>query len=319
MNPATPPPTVTTSAPDDVYNASELSLVINKADSIEEKDESESRESDQGSVFQRKTFSSDDIVIEEDVQLSSESVEIRQRKISVVTMGTRKSFEVIESLQRQQSQPIEATILPPTSTSTQTVPTEEFPEVSVTTAVINTADDVEEIAQLNVETQQDMKIAQEIDTKVNETRNLCSQNETNEELAIAEESAKSRSINRSYEEQLQKQSLLAHQQSMSQEEDYEVAMVSGLLPGCVAPAPTPAPLIAPLAEIEADPTEEETDNPIELSDVVEPKPEVERKKKRREKKEREGGESQSHTQAEADSSTDPEKSKHNAVCPWEDE
>lgn len=307
----TPPPTVTTtSAPEDVYSTSQLSLVIDKADSIEEKDESTE------SVPQKRTFSNEDVVIEEDLPVPSELTEVRERKLSVVTSENRRSVDVEDCKVRE---PFEASIPPPTTTSTQTVPTEEFPEASVTSSTINQADDVGTIAQLNVETQQDMRIAHEIDT--NEMRSSCTRStnegkdESSESGAMADESEKSISAaSRACDEQL-KQSVLAQQQSMSQEEDYEVAMVSGLLPGCVAPAPTPAPSIAPLAETEADTAEDDVDNVTEQCE--EPKPEVERKKKRKERKETEGGESQA--QADAESSSDPEKSKRNAVCPWEDE
>lgn len=303
---ATPPPTVTTSAPDEVYNTSELSLVIDKADSIEEEPE----EVVHASVRHKKTFSCDDIVIEEEAPVSSsESIESsRIKKVSVVAMETEKaSSEINESLPRQQSQPIEALQLPPTTTSTQTIPTEEFPEVSVTSTAINQADDFGDNAQLKeIETQQDTNVAQEIDMKMKEFRSRS----INERDGNSDGSAN---------DQQQKQSFLAHQQSMSQEADDEVAMVSGLLPGCVAPAPTPAPSIAPLAEIEVDPTEDDADAP-EQGETVETKPDVERKKKRKEKREKEGGECHSQAQGEAaDSSTHPEKSKRNAVCPWEDE
>lgn len=317
--------------PDDVYNTSELSLVIDKADSIEETDESAEMcvESSigHGSVHHKKTFSCDDIVIEEELPMLSELEASGERKISVVAIERKKSFEVDDLLLKQQpqqqSRPIEASLPPPTSTSTQTVPTEEFPEVSVTTTTINQSDDVRKIA--DVETQQETKIAQEIDMKVKEMRKSCSRsiNEKSESCAAdatADETAKScSSFASKFDEQQNKQELLSHQQSMSQDDDFEVAMVSGLLPGCVAPAPTPAPSIAPLAEIEVDPTEDDIDNITEQCEIVEPKPEVERRKKRKERKEKEGGEGQSQAQGEADNSTDPEKSKRNAVCPWEDE
>lgn len=274
--------------------------MIDKADSIEEKDESEA--SEHGSVqHHRTTFSSDDIVIEEETVASSDSDEIRSRKASLIRP---KSFDV----ENVQSKPIEASLLPPTSTSTQTVPTEEFPEVAAaTSAAINQADDVREIAQLNVETQQETKIAPEIDTRANDTQKLCSRSTNESDDGDVDD-------DQQHQQQQRQEMLIAHQQSMSQEDDYEVAMVSGLLPGCVAPAPTPAPSIAPLAEIEVDPAEDDPEGDVV---VEQPKPEVERKKKRRERKDRDGGECQA--QAEADGSTDPEKSKRNAVCPWEDE
>lgn len=238
-------------ASDDVYNTSELSLVIDKADSIEEKDEkseSDSRESVHGSIRQMKTFSCDDTVIEEEVQEDVNLIETREkdRKASVVTIEKKKSFDGEEL---KQSRPIEATLLPPTTTSTQTVPTAEFPEVAVTHKPINQVDDVMEVAQSYVETQQETKIAQEINMKANESSKMCSRsiNEndgSSDEEAFGDGTTKSCSIaSKSNDEQHQKQNLLAQELSMSQEEDYEVAMVSGLLPGCVAPAPTPAPSI----------------------------------------------------------------------------
>lgn len=322
----TPPPTVTTSAPDDVCT-SELSLVIDKADSIEDR-ESEKDESGHGGIQHMKTLSCDELVIEEETPVTpglSGSVEAKERKISVVAME-RKSFEVDDS-RKQLSKPIEASFLPPTSTSTQTVPTAEFPEASAIATSANQPDDddAKALAQLNVETQQDIRTAKEIDTKANEARKLCSRSISERAGGSStdnvDEATTSRVVtSKSCDEQHQKQRLLSHQQSISQDDDFEVAMVSGLLPGCVAPAPTPAPSIAPLAEIEADPTEEEIESAeqaAEQADIVEPKPEVERKKKRKERKEKEGSDSQN--QPEADSSTDPEKSKRNAVCPWEDE
>lgn len=288
----------TTSAPEDVYCTSELSLVIDKADSIEEKDES--------CCSEKKVFSSDDIVIEEEATELEE--EARERKKSVIEI--RKSFESFDEpnlLLRRPSRCLEASCSPPTSISTQTIPTDEFPEVLVPVTPTNQSEDVRKSAQLNVETQQETKTAQQIDSKA-KSRNE-PEEDAGEEAMVADDEP--HPFVRS-EEQQQKQeraALLAHQQSMSQEDDFEVAMVSGLLPGCVAPAPTPAPSIAPLAEVE-DPTEDDAE-----ADTFEPKPEVERKKKRKERKEREG---EAHGEAEG-SSSEPDKTKRNAVCPWEDE
>jgi len=137
----------------------------------------------------------------------------------------------------------------------------------------------------------------------------------------------SAAVAQAYDEQQHKQQMLAHQHSMSQDEqDLDFTMVTELLPGCVAPAPTPAPSIAPLAELDADPPDDDVETPTADSQLpsfevtaaaaaAEQKPEVERKKKRREKKDKEGAAGQT----EATSSTDPDKSKRNAVCPWEDE
>lgn len=295
----------TTKAPEDVYNTSELSLVIDKADSIEEKDES--------GCSEMKMFSSGDIVIEEEESQELEE-EARERKKSIAEM--RKSFEIDDAklLMRRPSTCLEASASPPTSISTQTIPTEEFPEVPIIVASINQSDDVRESAQSNVETQQETKIAQEIDSKA-KSWNERDEN-TNSEAMVADDEAISSAMSAARcEKQQQRQEravLLAHQHSMSQEDDFEVSMVSGLLPGCVAPAPTPAPSIAPLAEVELDPTEDDIE-----PEPVEPKPDIERKKKRKERKEKEG-ENQPQGDAEG-SSSEPDKSKRNAVCPWEDE
>lgn len=256
-------------------------------------------------------------MIEEELPATLESDLAEERKKSVVTIAGKKSFEV-EDLKIKQ-QPIEATLLPPTTTSTQTVPTDEFPEVFVTSTIINQADDVAVNAQLNVETQQDRKVAQEIDSLASEMRKSCSRSmkEMDRSTAVGDET--SYHCSKGSDDQNQRLNLLSHQQSTSQEEDFEVAMVSELVPGCVAPAPTPAPSIAPLAEIEVDPADDEVDNVGEQVEVVEQKPESERKKKRKEKRDREGGESHSQAHTEAEGSNDPEKSKRNAVCPWEDE
>lgn len=261
-------------------------------------------------------------MIEEELPASSDSDLSKDRKNSVIGIESKKSFETDDSQLMQRSRPIEALQLPPTSTSTQTVPTEEFPEVAIASATINQSDDVRETAQLNIETQQDIKIVQETNRKGKEFEKSCSRSisesdERHSSQAVADELEKLYS--QSSDSQEQKQELLLQEQSMSQDEDYEVAMVSGLLPGCVAPAPTPAPSIAPLAEIEVDPAEDEQENVAEQGESAEPKPEIERKKKRKDKKDKDVGESQSQAQGEADGSTDAEKSERNAVCPWEDE
>lgn len=95
--------------------------------------------------------------------------------------------------------------------------------------------------------------------------------------------------------------------------------------------------MAPLAEVEVDPNEED---PIETlqenMEIVQSQPQqqpqksekssstdVEKKKKRKEKKEKQGSCEQPSDEAATGTSTsvlaNPEKAKHNAVCPWEDE
>ncbi|XP_049288502.1 uncharacterized protein LOC125766506 isoform X2 [Anopheles funestus] len=108
---------------------------------------------------------------------------------------------------------------------------------------------------------------------------------------------------------------------------------SGLLPGCVAPAPTPAPSIAPLAEVELDPPDDETEpDELEPSAVCgqtnEPPPEqpsstsatvvivddLTKRRKRKERKDRE----QDTIRAQKSEEENSER-KGNAVCPWDDE
>ncbi|CAO1386043.1 unnamed protein product [Diamesa serratosioi] len=278
-------------------SASELSLVINKTDSIEEEREEMSlkvlsSESLSGSVIRhRKTFSCDDIVIEEEPL-----IEASERKESFDLVGET----IMIPQQYHQLSSLPATI------STQTIPTEEFPEASIVMAI-------------------NQLMTNEPNESNNEELNLMEQDEGGEEECKIkkkysqsdDEADKSHSIGgescpMSKPSNEQHKQMLQQQQSISQEDDYEVAMVSGLLPGCVAPACTPAPSIAPLAEIEADPTEEDLEC-FESYESVEKKPDSERKKKKREKKDKKDSET-------GTSSFTPEPdSTRNIVCPWEDE
>lgn len=92
--------------------------------------------------------------------------------------------------------------------------------------------------------------------------------------------------------------------------------------------------MAPLAEVEVDPNEEDPmdENAENIQSQQQPQKsekssstEVEKKKKRKEKKDKQGSCEKQHSLEEAAAGTstsapaDPEKAKHNAVCPWEDE
>ena len=296
------PTVTTTSAPDDVH-CSELSLAIDKTDSIEEKDES----LENGNIYQKKTPTID--VIKEVITASKEPGG-NEKKPTHNEDERNKSADITDSHGVQESKPFEAFVLPPTTTSTQTIPTEEFPDVF---GIANQAFDEAE----TVKTQPGTKVSEEFDSKEARKSYQVSNNQIKRNSFEIETNFQTtpKTVYQSCDEEQQKQCLLVHQQSISQEEDLEVAMVSGLLPGCVAPAPTPAPSIAPLAETEVDPVD---DDVTEQYESLNTRPEIERKKKRREKKEKEASESQGQL-AEAECSTDLNKSKRNPVCPWEDE
>lgn len=286
-------------------SASELSLVINKTDSIEEEREETplkvlSSESLSGSVNRhRKTFSCDDIVIEEEP-----SIEANEYKASCDLVGET----IIVPQQYHQQSSLPATI------STQTIPTEEFPEASIVAAInqlMTNESNESNNEELILMEQDGGEVAGggeggggECEMKKKYSQ---SDDETDKSHSIAGECCPmSKPSNEQHKQMLQQQ------QSISQEDDYEVAMVSGLLPGCVAPACTPAPSIAPLAEIEADPAEEDLEC-FETYECVEKKPDSERKKKKREKKDKKD------TETGTSSFTPEPDSTRNIVCPWEDE
>ncbi|CAG9803598.1 unnamed protein product [Chironomus riparius] len=359
----TPPPNESFVG-DDVYSTSELSLVINKADSIECKEEIKiSSESLQQSNAQQSAslelpsgYNNDNNIKDDDVIVTGDATIDTSRKLSIVDEQKGAEVELEKqdsiadvpqtpSLVQQSSSSLTSL---PASISTQTLPTQEFPEVSVlSNTVINQSIDVEEITnQSQVANAPDIEasIAQhemqqtssheggnrkERVFKKMKSRSIeetekklthCGSDEGNKIEDFCQDNTARSSFDENQRQNLRhccKQSILTHQQSQaSQDEDYEIAMVSGLLPGCVAPAPTPAPSIAPLAEIEVDPTEDDTEAPSEHFESDQ-KPDIERRKKRREKKERDSGSSQA--QGETSSSTDPEKAKRNAICPWEDD
>ncbi|KAG5684823.1 hypothetical protein PVAND_014035 [Polypedilum vanderplanki] len=335
----TPPPNITTTD-DDVYSTSELSLVINKADSIETKEDTrESLESLQQQQQQPMLTTTIELPCDDCEQQQYEVKDVVIEEASKVPIGVRKA-----SMNIQKSQEQEELLQPPSSSSsisslpasisTQTLPIDNFSgAISTINQSIDTGD--VEVTQIEIQHKQqcgdDRKSLHEpteCKKKAMKKTKSRSIEEKERKLACDVDSNKSVEIevtgdNPSFDEQHRmtssssKHGSLTHQQSLaSQDDDYEISMVSGLLPGCVAPAPTPAPSIAPLAEIEVDPTEDDTEAPSEQADS-EPKPEFEKKKKRRDKKDREG---QSSSQdAAAGSATDDEKAKRNAVCPWEDE
>jgi hypothetical protein len=154
----------------------------------------------------------------------------------------------------------------PASISTQTLPTQEFPEVSVSSnVVINQSIDVEEITNQSqvanapdieastAQHEMQQKSSHEADRKVRGIKKMKSRSIEEKEKKLtrsgSDDGNKIDDVCQDYtgrssfdEQQSQhqhlrhccKQNILAHQQSQaSQDEDYEIAMVSGLLPGCV--------------------------------------------------------------------------------------
>jgi len=154
----------------------------------------------------------------------------------------------------------------PASISTQTLPTQEFPEVSVSSnIVINQSIDVEEITNQSqvanapdieastAQYEMQQKSSHEADRKARGIKKMKSRSIEEKEKKLtrsgSDDGNKIEDICQDYtgrssfdEQQSQQQhlrhccqqSILAHQQSQaSQDEDYEIAMVSGLLPGCV--------------------------------------------------------------------------------------
>uniref|UniRef100_A0A182QRC7 RGS domain-containing protein n=1 Tax=Anopheles farauti TaxID=69004 RepID=A0A182QRC7_9DIPT len=105
--------------------------------------------------------------------------------------------------------------------------------------------------------------------------------------------------------------------------EYDICMDAseGLLPGCVAPAPTPAPSIAPLAEVELDPPDDEQEGREEPHNEQQQQQQqatvviIDDLSKRRKRKERRAG----HEQEPIRAQRSEEEKGNNAVCPWDDE
>lgn len=164
----------------------------------------------------------------------------------------------------------------PASISTQTLPVQEFPEVSVScNTVINQSTDVDEItnqsqitnasvveastAQHDVPLPPQKSSTHEMDRKgkgIKKTRSRsieekekrmtsCGSDDGSKIEDVCQDNAGGSSFDEQQQQQLSqqqqqaqqtccKQSFLTHQPSLaSQDEDFEIALVSGLLPGCV--------------------------------------------------------------------------------------
>lgn len=191
-------------------STSELSLVINKAESIEEDKEAEEIKTSSESLQQQKTTrqlpkKSDDVI--EEVIRMPVVVCVEERKASIIDRQKSTS----------ETQNMSIDIYLPTSISTQTLPTEEFPETSsandqgVAAAVI---DDGQEVIQMAMGIKK-IKSRSIEDKEIK----ICGSGKT--------------SMDEEDEELYHKSSKLMQQQQQSQEDDFEVSMVSGLLPGCV--------------------------------------------------------------------------------------
>jgi hypothetical protein len=265
----------TTDSDDVVYNTSELSLVINKADSIECTDDiklsssSLHKASAQQQIITKALPCDDDSVIV-NVLTNVSSDNNNERKKSITSMQQKSGdIEIPIPMHQQQQAPISSSLTSlPASISTQTLPTDEFPQacVSYNTKLINqnvvdvggditTATAIQAVSDTQCE-------LHEIDRKasVKETKKaMCSRSieeKENRKMSCEDDGNKNNIGNcsaativdnlgrRSIEDDLQdeqyrhhvgsKQNTLTHQQSLaSQDEDFEIALVTGLLPGCV--------------------------------------------------------------------------------------
>jgi hypothetical protein len=212
-----PPPSITTTsvAISDTskqattnVSTSELSLVINKAESIDDK-ECEMRES------------------LEDVKTNDEIIE---EVISIPVVCERR----VSLAERQKSAEVQDMVIDnrlPASISTQTIPTEEFPESTSSVNIINQSDSGGTIELVSVA--QSEPIREQLATERSEIERKVKEIKREKSRSIDEKERKaSRSGGASLEEE--KCCKLTHQQSQaSQEEDFEIAMVTGLVPGCV--------------------------------------------------------------------------------------
>lgn len=193
-------------------STSELSLVINKVESIEDKEieMKTSSESLQQKAPRQLTKKSDDVI--EEVIRVPVVVGVEERKASIIDRQKYTSETHNKSID----------IHLPTSISTQTLPTEEFPETS------NAADQgaiVVDDAQENIQNAMGIKKIKTRSIEEKETK-ICGSKNT----SIEEEEEEEQQQQQYY----RKSSKLMHQQSQaSQEDDFEVSMVSGLVPGCV--------------------------------------------------------------------------------------
>lgn len=215
----TPPSLITTMASDKSatnVSASELSLVINKAESIEEK----------GCEIEASTES-----LHRQRQLRKDSGDVIDEIINVPVMSCERKASIAERQKSVDKQEVIADVQPslPTSISTQTLPTEEFPEELPTgIAIIN--QDANKMDSTSA-TQLERQTAPEIDRKTKGIKKAKSRSIEDKERKAP--CGGKMSVEEDDERRHHKCYKLTHQQSqVSQEEDLEITM-SELLPGCV--------------------------------------------------------------------------------------
>lgn len=197
-------------------STSELSLVINKADSIEEKP-CEIEASTESLQRQRQLTKDSDDVIDEVINVPVMSCE---RKSSIA--------ERQKSMEKQHSGSDILTSLP-TSISTQTLPTEEFPEPAGNAVINQESNKMESATQL--ESKLECQTASEIDRKTKVIKKTKSRSIEDKERKTSH--CGKMSIEEDDERRHHKCYKLTHQQSqVSCEEDLEITMTE-LLPGCV--------------------------------------------------------------------------------------
>lgn len=215
----TPPSLITTMASDkSASNASELSLVINKAESIEEK-EGEIEASTESLQRQR--------------QLTKDSGDVIDEIINVPVMSCERKMSIAERQKSMDKQEMTADMQPslPTSISTQTLPTEEFPESTGIAYINQDANKMESTSATQLESTLEHQTAPEIDLKTKGIKKTNSRSIEDKERKTP--CSGKMSVDEDDERRHHKCYKLTHQQSqVSQEEDLEITMTE-LLPGCV--------------------------------------------------------------------------------------
>lgn len=213
----TPPLLITTMANNKLVTnvaTSELSLVINKAESIEEQ-EGENEEVTES--FQRQSTKDSGDVIEEIINVPVMSCEPRKASVAERQKSMDMSVDVHTSL--------------PTSISTQTLPTEEFPDAPDLAVINQDANKMETTSVTQLESTLSEQTAPEIDRKTKGIKKAKSRSIEEKERKTS--CGGKMSVDDDDERRHHKCYKLIHQQSqVSQDDDLEFHMTE-LQPGCV--------------------------------------------------------------------------------------
>lgn len=212
----TPPTLITTSANNKSnVSTSELSFVINKVDSIEEK-AGEIEESTESLPGQRKQ--------------TKDSGDEKEEVFAVLVTDCERKASIAERQKSSDKHEITVDVPPPplpTSISTQTIPTDEFPETIIHQDVNKMESTSATHSELKLG-ESHQQTAPEIDRKAKGIKKTKSRStEDKKALCCGKISVEED------EERKHKCYKLTHQQSqVSQDEDLEITM-SELVPGCV--------------------------------------------------------------------------------------